>query len=116
MELNDYSPIEIERAHALWLKLKEAFNKEAAHYDPETNTSKLGSIGNKANREVLRSMWWAALEGNKYGDYDKLTSLVESLHNGERLEPAHTFWQLILLRFRKSLSDIRKLLAFVCEI
>ena len=83
MELNDYSPIEIERAHALWLKLK---NKEAAHYDPKTNTSKLGSIGDKSNREVVRSMWWVALEGNQYGDYDILTSIIETLHNGEQLE------------------------------
>ena len=47
MEINNYSPTEIERAHALWLKLKEAFNKEAARCDPGTNTSKLGPIGDK---------------------------------------------------------------------
>jgi hypothetical protein len=76
-------------AHELWLNLKEAFNKEAKHYDPETNQSKLGSIGKKSDREVMRSMWWEHLKAWKtYGEeqYDRLTRLVEALHSGEKLE------------------------------
>ena len=77
---------ECSMAHALWLKLRAAFNKEAKHYDPETNLSKLGSIGTKDSREVMRSMWWDLLDGDRYGDYDKLTTIIEALHGGEMLE------------------------------
>jgi hypothetical protein len=52
---------ECESAYALWLKLKEAFNKEARHYDPDTNMSRLGSVGQQNDREVMRSMWWDKL-------------------------------------------------------
>jgi len=82
---NNPTEQECEFAHDLWLKLKAAFNKEAKHYDPETNTSKLGSIGKKNDREVMRSMWWDLLEGDRYGDYDKITRLIEALHGGEQL-------------------------------
>ena len=75
-----------ENAHSLWLKLKEAFNKEAKHYDPETNSSRLGSIGDKSEREVMRSMWWQKLDGDKYGDYEIITRIIELLHGGEQLE------------------------------
>jgi len=77
---------ECEAAHKLWLNLKAAFNKEAKHYDPETNTSRLGSIGEKSEREVMRSMWWDKLDGDKYGDYDKMTQIIEALHGGEKIE------------------------------
>jgi len=77
---------ECEFAHALWLKLKAAFNKEARHYDPETNMSRLGSIGEKSDREVMRSAWWDKLDGDRYGDYDRLTRIIEALHGGEQLE------------------------------
>lgn len=77
---------EIEFAHALWLKLKDAFNKEAKHYDPETNSSRLGSIGKKNDREVMRSMWWDKLDGDRYGDYYRITRIIEALHSGEQLE------------------------------
>jgi len=76
---------EYRQAHELWLKLRDAFNAEAKHYDPETNSSRLGSIGDKKEREVMRSMWWEKLGGNKYGDYDKLTRIIEALHCGEKL-------------------------------
>ena len=73
-------------AHELWLKLKEAFNKEAEIYDHELYQSKLGSIGPKEKREVLRTMWWDFFEGDKYGDYRTITRIIEMLHDGEELE------------------------------
>ena len=75
-------------AYELWLKLKDAFNKEAKHYEPETNCSLLGSIGEKNDREVTRADWWTTLKAGKtYGEdkYDVLTSLIEALHCGEQL-------------------------------
>ena len=53
------------QAHKLWLKLKEAFNKEGADYDPALCNSILGSVGSKECREVMRSLWWAALNGDE---------------------------------------------------
>ena len=73
-------------AHELWLKLKEAFNKEAEIYDFELYDSKLGSVGPKEKREVLRTMWWDFFEGDKYGDYSTITRIIEMLHDGEELE------------------------------
>jgi hypothetical protein len=73
-------------AHELWLKLKEAFNKEAEIYDHELYQSKLGSVGEKERREVLRSMWLDFVEGDKHGEYRKITSIIEMLHDGEQLE------------------------------
>ena len=78
---NDYKV-----AHELWLKLKDAFNKEAEIYDHELYQSKLGSIGPKEKREVLRTMWWNFLEGDKYGEYRKIINIIEMLHDGEELE------------------------------
>jgi hypothetical protein len=75
-----------EAANELWLKLKEAFNAEAATYDPEAYDSVLGSIGEKERREVLRSAWWNHLNGDSYGDYYVLTGIIEALHDGETLE------------------------------
>ena len=83
---NNPTDQECSMAHALWLKLKDAFNKEAKHYDPETSLSRLGSIGTKNDREVMRSMWWDLLDGDRYGDYDKLTTIIEALHGGEQFE------------------------------
>ena len=74
------------QAHKLWLKLKEAFNKEDADYDPALCNSILGSVGSKECREVMRSLWWAALNGDEYGDYDQLTAIIEMLHDGEDLQ------------------------------
>lgn len=74
------------QAHKLWLKLKDAFNKEAAGYDPDLYFSRLGSIGRKECREVMRSLWWETLNGDKYGDYDQLTAIIEILHHGEDLQ------------------------------
>jgi hypothetical protein len=37
-------------------------------------------------QEVMRSMWWDKLGGDKYGDYDRLTKIMEALHGGEQLE------------------------------
>lgn len=78
-----------KNAHELWLKLKDAFNKEAKHYDPETNMSRLGSIGDKSEREVMRSMWWDFLKAGKaYGEesYDVLTFIIEILYGRMQLE------------------------------
>ena len=74
------------QAHKLWLKLKQAFNKEGADYDPALCNSILGSVGSKECREVMRSLWWAALNGDEYGDYDQLTAIIEMLHDGEDLQ------------------------------
>lgn len=74
------------QAHKLWLKLKEAFNREGADYDPALCNSILGSVGSKECREVMRSLWWAALNGDEYGDYDQLTAIIEMLHDGEDLQ------------------------------
>lgn len=73
-------------AHRLWLKLRDAFNEEAEIYYHRLYQSRLGSIGRKENREVLRSKWWEFLKGDKYGDYHTLTRIIELLHNGEKLE------------------------------
>ena len=34
----------------------------------------------------MRSLWWAALNGDEYGDYDQLTAIIEMLHDGEDLQ------------------------------
>ena len=73
------------KAEIIWQRLKAAFNKEAKHYDPETNYSRLGSVGEVKEREVLRSSWWETINGDEIGDYE-LTYLVEALHYGEKLE------------------------------
>lgn len=49
------------QAHKLWLKLKEAFDKEGVDYNPALCDSLLGSVGSKECREVMRSFWWEAL-------------------------------------------------------
>ena len=77
---------DFRKAHELWLKLKEAFNAEAATYDPEAYDSELGSFGGVERREVMRSAWWAALNGDEYGEYCVITSIIEALHHGEKLE------------------------------
>ena len=74
------------KAHALWLKLKAAFNAEAETYDPEAYSSKLGSIGEVERREVLRSAWWDELSEYAEDEYFKITSIIEVLHHGEQLE------------------------------
>ena len=80
---------ERESADKLWALLRDAFNKEAKHYDPETNISRLGSIGDVTEREVMRSAWWDFLKaGELFGEenYDRLTRIIEREHNGEQLE------------------------------
>lgn len=79
-------PETYRKAHKVWLKLKEAFNKEAKTYDPEAYDSKLGSIGKVERREVLRSAWWD--ETSEYDEdlYYDITSIVERLHDEEKLE------------------------------
>lgn len=73
-------------AHELWLKLKDAFNAEAATYNKDAYNSKLGSIMEVERREVLRSAWWDTLDGDSYGDYGIITRIIEALHYGEKLE------------------------------
>lgn len=80
------NPETYKQAHALWLKLQEAFDAEAATYEPEAYTSRLGSVGEVEQREVLRSDWWETLNGDSYGDYGELTLIIEFLHHGETLE------------------------------
>lgn len=79
-------PTDYAQAHELWLKLREAFNKEAATYQADAYDSELGSIGATEEREVLRSAWWNVLDGGSYGDHDTLTRIIEALHDGEKLE------------------------------
>ena len=74
------------KSHALWLKLKVAFNAEAETYDPEAYSSKLGSVGEVERREVLRSAWWDELSEYAEDEYFKITSIIEVLHHGEQLE------------------------------
>ncbi len=77
-------------AHALWLKLKEVFNAEAAYYvDGNTDYDGhpyLGSVGPTEEREVMRECWFESLNGDEYGDYRQLTRIIEMLHDGEELE------------------------------
>lgn len=80
------NPETYRKAHALWLKLKDAFNDEAKTYDPEAYSSKLGSVGEVARREVLRSAWWDELSEYAEDEYYKITSIIEILHHGEKLE------------------------------
>lgn len=75
-----------EVAHELWLKLKDAFNKEAELYNNKLYQSKLGSVGPINKREVLRTMWWDFLDGDSYGDYRSVINIIEMLHDGEELE------------------------------
>lgn len=86
--ISDYTddPEVVGKAHELWLKLRDAFNREARGYDPELFMSRLGSVGEVTRREVLRSAWWDTLGGDAYGDYDTLTGLIELLHDEEQLE------------------------------
>lgn len=74
------------KAHALWLKLKAAFNEEAVTYDPEAYDSRLGSVGSKECREVLRTRWWDELSNYGEDDYYDITRIIECLHHGEKLE------------------------------
>lgn len=55
-------------------------------YNPALCDSLLGSVGSKECCEVMRSFWWEALNGDEYGDYDKLTAIIEMLHDGEDLQ------------------------------
>lgn len=86
--ISDYTedPEEVRNAHELWLRLRDAFNKEAKGYDPEVFISRLGSVGEVQRREVMRSAWWETVGGDEFGDYVKLTRLIEMLHHGEKLE------------------------------
>lgn len=77
---------DIKNARKLWLKLKDAFNKEAQWYNENEYNSSLASVGNIKRREVCRPNWWDALGGDKYGDYRIITMIIEFLHNGEELE------------------------------
>lgn len=79
-------PETYRKAHAVWLKLKDAFNAEAATYKPEAYDSRLGSVGKKERREVLRSAWWDEVSdlGEEY--YDDVTCIIEVLHDDEMLE------------------------------
>ncbi len=74
------------KAHELWLKLKEAFNAEAATYNPEAYDSKLGSVGKVERREVLRTRWWDELSEYDEEEYSDITSIIEVLHDYEKLE------------------------------
>ena len=74
------------KAHALWLKLKAAFNAEAETYDPEAYSSKLGSVGEVERREVLRSAWWDELSEYSEEEYSDITSIIEVLHDYEKLD------------------------------
>ena len=80
------NPETYRKAHALWLKLKDAFNAEAATYEPEAYNSDLGSIGKVERREVLRTRWWDELSEYAEEEYSDITSIIEILHYNEKLE------------------------------
>ena len=86
--IGDYThdPEIVRKAHEIWLRLRDAFNREAKGYDHELFISRLGSIGEVSRREVMRSAWWDALGGDVMGEYDTMTRIIELLHNGEQLE------------------------------
>lgn len=90
VEISGTSDPDVYRAaHVLWLRLKDAFNAEAEYYDEEQEVDEnycLGSIGPVEEREVLRAAWFNTLDGDKLGDYEELTSIIEALHDRERLE------------------------------
>ena len=79
-------PETYRKAHELWLKLKDAFNAEASTYNPDAYDSKLGSVGKVERREVLRSAWWDELSEYSEEEYCDITSIIEILHHGEKLE------------------------------
>lgn len=79
-------PKDYRIADELWQRLKRKFNAEAATYKPNAYNSKLGSVGKKEDREVMRSAWWYEIKGDEIGDYDKHTTIIEMLHDGEMLE------------------------------
>lgn len=96
----------VKIAGILWERLKTAFNEEAKTYDPEAYESRLGSVGPVEAREVCRQDWWRSLGGGKlinssfenrqmivpgqsndgFDDYWEITHLIESEHQGEKLE------------------------------
>ncbi len=80
------NPETYRKAHALWLKLKDAFNAEAKTYNPEAYDSKLGSVGKVERREVLRTRWWDELSEYDEDEYYSITSIIEVLHDHEKLE------------------------------
>lgn len=80
------NPETYRKAHELWLKLKDAFNAEAATYDPEAYNSKLGSVGKVERREVLRTSWWDELSEYAEEEYYDITRIIEVLHDYEVLE------------------------------
>lgn len=79
-------PETYRKAHKLWLKLKDAFNAEAATYNPEAYDSNLGSVGKVERREVLRTSWWDELSEYGEEEYSDITSIIEVLHDYEPLE------------------------------
>lgn len=80
------NPETYRKAHELWLKLKDAFNAEAATYDPEAYDSKLGSVSKVERREVLRTSWWDELSEYAEDEYYDITRIIEVLHDYEVLE------------------------------
>lgn len=80
------NPETYRKAHELWLKLKDAFNAEAATYNPEAYNSNLGSVGKVERREVLRTRWWDELSDYGESEYYDITSIIEVLHDYEVLE------------------------------
>lgn len=80
------NPETYRKAHALWLKLKDAFNAEAATYDADAYDSALGSVGKVERREVLRTKWWDELSEYGEDEYYEITRIIEVLHDYEKLE------------------------------
>lgn len=79
-------PETYRKAHELWLKLKDAFNTEASTYNPDAYDSKLGSVGKVERREVLRTRWWDELSEYSEDEYFEITSIIEVLHDHEKLD------------------------------
>ena len=72
-----------ELAEQIWKKLKREFNREAKTYNEENSI--IGSVGTVKDREVMRTMWWNAFTDGGNENYAIITSIIEALHDGEKL-------------------------------
>lgn len=72
-----------ELAEQIWKKIRKEFNREAKNFDEENSI--IGSVGMVKDREVMRTMWWNAFTDGGNENYETITSIIEALHDGEKL-------------------------------
>jgi len=77
---------DLEHAHAVWLKINNAFNEEASSYDENAFDSVLQSTGFVCRREIFSSKCWELFGGDKFGDYSIIAAMIGILHHSEGLE------------------------------